>query len=330
MTEKNDRIRRNKLTRIFESSAPRICLLEPGGSCNEKATLAHSIQKAVLKRIADNNNHVITVMPKTLKAAANPKREKFDKIHIDLASTGTFACNPHDTLIFQSLENWEPDWNNPADTFNLAFKAVVYNYWLEWLNRAAWQSRSELWPSEPGAKLEAEFVDARKSRFRNTMDFVNSVRDSEDYGALCYVTRKLEGVPIVASSTVSYVLMNPTEPQDLEDQSSFLSVTVYPSEGGHIVSMAFPKKGQSSMPEFCNVNGFPNDTDFEEAVSEFLLINPYNTFLSPGYWLRFSQRQRDTIHQQVLAHEKTREILKIHVPPPAAIGLFNLFRVIPV
>ena len=39
--------------------------------------------------------------------------------------------------------------------------------------------------------------------------------------------------------------MNPTEPQDLEDQSSFLSVTVYPSEGGHIVSMAFPKKGQS-------------------------------------------------------------------------------------
>ena len=70
------------------------------------------------------------------------------------------------------------------------------------------------------------------------------------------------------------------------------------------------------MPEFCNVNGFPNDTDFEEAVSEFLLMNPYNTFLSPDYWLRFSQRQRDTICQQVLAHEKTREILKIHVPLP--------------
>ena len=83
------------------------------------------------------------------------------------------------------------------------------------------------------------------------------------------------------------------------------------------------------MPDFCDANAFPSDSDFEEAISESLLINPYNTFISPDYWLRFNQKQRDTILQQVLAHEKTREILKIHIPPPGALSMFNLFRVIP-
>ena len=107
-----------------------------------------------------------------------------------------------------------------------------------------------------------------------------------------------------------------------------MSVTVYPTDRGHVVSVTYPEEDKAYIEASFHAFSFQSDLDFEEAISEFILMNPYNTFISPDRWQQFSSKQRETIFQQVRAHEGLREINRLIVPPPSAISMFNLFRVL--
>ena len=144
------------------------------------------------------------------------------------------------------------------------------------------------------------------------------------YDYLEYQTRDLRGVPTVAASTTIYMGLTGGS---REGELSFASVTVYPTSRGHIVSAAYPKRDRDHVEAEFHAFSFREDSDCEEAVSEFNLMNPYNTFLSPVQWQQFSLEQKQTIEQQVLAHEFSKQrATGIIVPPPRAISMINLFR----
>ena len=58
-----------------------------------------------------------------------------------------------------------------------------------------------------------------------------------------------------------------------------MSVTVYPTDRGHVVSVTYPEEDKAYIEASFHAFSFQSDLDFEEAISEFILMNPYNTFI---------------------------------------------------
>ena len=313
---KNDEKQRSiTLRAAMENVEPTDCWVQ---GCLIQVTNAHSIQEGVLKRIADSRGRVITVMPRNVKVAANPNPEKFTKLHISKASAGTWSCNPHDQV--PELENREPDWHDPRANFLLAFRAALYGNWVARYEHNIWEARATAFPSEVVARGNASFLGSRQASYQAVVDLMASLYHKGDYGYLCYRTREVKGAPVVACSNVTRLFQAP------DGRPSFLTVTVYPTERGHVVSVAFPVREKATIEAEFQAFSFGSDTDFEEGISEVILINPYNTFLSPECWSRFSEKQKNTIYQQVRAHEGSKQLSGLFVPPPKAISMFNLFR----
>ena len=324
MTRREERERLNVNRRILESSEPNECWVRTPEQCPNPAINAHSIQERVLERIADSDDKVITVMARTIGAATNPKRQKFDRIHIGTASAGTYSCKPHDD-IFRDVEDKEPNWSDPRATFLLAFRSMLYRDFLARQEQTIWAGKATAFPTDQVAQDGARFMQSRQSQRQNLTDLMLTLYQNDKYDYLAYKTREVRGVPIVAASTTAIVALD----ESADGEMSFTSVTVYPTDRGHVVSVAFPRKDSDYIESNFHAFTFQEDSDFEEAISEFILINPYNTFLSPDYWKRFSEIQRQTIEQQVLAYEPSKQMaMGLFVPPPKALSLLNLFRVL--
>lgn len=317
MGKSDERQRAGTLRAAMKNAEPTDCWVE---GCPIRATHAHSIQAAVLSLIADSSGKVMTVMPKSFEAATNPNRGMFSEIHIRKASVGTWSCNPHDQV--PEVENREPDWQDPRATFLLAYRAVLYINWVARYEHNIWEARAKEFPSEVVSRENASFLGSRQTSYQAVANLMKSLHRKGDYGYLCYRTREVRGVPIVACSNVTRLFQAP------DGHPSFLTVTVYPTQRGHVVSVAFPEQDKAEIESEFQAFSFEKDTDFEEGISEVILGNPYNTFLSPECWSRFSQNQKDTIYQQVRAHEGSKQMSGLYVPPPAAISMFNLFRVL--
>lgn len=316
MEKSDEKQRARTLWSAMENAEPTACWVE---GCPDKATQAHSIQAAVLSLIANPSGKVLTVMPRSFAAATNPNREMFTELHINKASVGAWSCNPHDQG--PEIENREPDWQDPRATFLLAYRAVLYGNWVARYERNIWEARAMAFPSEVEARGNASFLGSRQASYQTVANLMKSLHRTSNYGYLCYRTREVKGVPIVACS-------NGTRLFQSDGNLSFLTVTVYPAKRGHVVSVAFPEWDRTEIESEFQAFSFEKDVDFEEGISEIILVNPYNTFLSPERWAQFSQNQRETIFQQVRAHEGSKQVSGLYVPPPSAISMFNLFRVL--
>ena len=324
MEPRGSRERLNTLRRILKSAGSKDCWVKIPEQCLNPVINAHSVQEAVLHRIANPQGNVITVMPRSFGAATNPNREKLTEIHSANASIGTWSCKKHDEFFQRELENEEPTWHVPRPNLVLTLRAFLYRNWLDLFELELCTARGDVFPWETHLLKEAEFVERRQRKYQSIVDLLNELVDNEEYDYLCYRTRAVEGVPTVACSTVALLQLRGSP----DKEESFISVTVYPTERGHVVSVAYPEEDKDYVEASFHAFSFRNDIDFEEAISEFILINPYNTFISPISWQVFGPKQRETIHQQIRAHEKVREIPRLIVPPPSAISMFNLFRVL--
>ena len=168
-------------------------------------------------------------------------------------------------------------------------------------------------------------MELRQLRRQNLSDLMLKVYHTEQHDYLEYKIREIRGIPTVAASTTAFITLDGS----VDGELSFLATTVYPTSRGHVVSVAYPKKDADYIESEFHAFSFQSDRDFEEAISEFILINPYNTFLSPIRWQQFSQMQKQTIEQQVLAHEfSTQKTNGIIIPAPQAISMINLFKVL--
>lgn len=317
MAKNHEKQRSITLRAAMENAEPTDCWVQ---GCLNQVTNAHSIQEAVLERIANPDRKVITVMPRSFRAASNPHGGTFTELHVRHASVGTWSCNPHDQV--PELENREPDWNDPRSNFLLSFRSVLYGNWVTSYEHNLWEARAKAFPSEVVARENASFLGDRQASYQAVADLMKSLYYKGDYGYLCYRTREIKGAPVVACSNITRLF------QETQGPPSFLTVTVYPTERGHVVSAAFPVQERATIEAEFQAFSFRKDDDFEESISEVILINPYNTFLSPECWSMFSQRQKDTIYQQVRAHEVSKQRSGLFVPPPKAISMFNLFRVL--
>ena len=323
MTNRENRERLNIDRRILEESAPVDCWATTDEQCRNPTINAHSIQEKVLEGIADNSGKVLTVMPRNLGAATNPHREKFDEVHIGTASRGQYSCLPHDG-IFSDVESKEPNWDDSRETFLLAFRSVLYRDYLARQEQNIWRSRAAAFPSEKEAQEGAQFIDRRQALRQHLIELMHNLYHAGQYDYLEYHTRETRGVPTLAASTTMYMRL---EGGPLDGELSFASVTVYPKGTGHIISAAYPKKAADHIESEFQAFSFREDSKFEERISEFNLMNPYNTFLSPVQWRQFSQDQKQTIEQQILALEFSKQrSLGIIIPRPQAFSMINLFK----
>ena len=268
---------------------------------------------------------MVTVMPRNFGAATNPNREKFTEIDAGKASVGSWSCKRDDHFFQVELEDREPSWKDPRHHLLLTLRAFLYRNWLDLFDLGLCQARAEAIPSEAQELMkEADFVRQRQRKYQAVADLLKRLVDNRNYSYLRYRTREVAGSPIVACSTTALMQLQGS----LAREYSFVSVTVYPTDRGHVVSVTYPEEDKTYIEASFHAFSFQSDIDFEEAISEFVLMNPYNTFISPDRWQKFSSRQRETIFQQVRAHEGLREINGLIVPPPTAISMFNLFRVL--
>ena len=325
MERRESRKRQNALRRILEIAPPRYCWANPHGRCASPIIDEHSIQEAILDRIANRRGKVITVMPRNFGAATNPNREKFTEIDAGKASIGSWSCKSDDHFFQVELEDREPNWKDPRHNLLLTLRAFLYRNWLDLFELGLCKVRAEAIPSEERELMkEADFVGQRQRKYQTVVDLLKKLVDNRDYSYLRYRTREVAGSPILACSTAALMQLQGSPAKD----ESFMSVTIYPSHRGHVVSVAYPEEDKVYIEASFHAFSFESARDFEEAISEFVLINPYNTFISPDHWQKFSTQQRETIFQQVRAHEGLREVNRLIVPPPSAISMFNLFRVL--
>lgn len=98
-------------------------------NCTEKAIASHSIQKSLLKDIADSNSFLTRLYLDADFAPNGSIEVKVDtKFSMNKASTFYGFCNKHDTRIFSPIENTVIDKNNSNQMFLLLYRAVSREY----------------------------------------------------------------------------------------------------------------------------------------------------------------------------------------------------------
>ena len=120
---------RNKLIALMNKRIHKkrnsTCLF-PG--CNDIPIQSHSLQKSLLKTIADSTNHVKKIGV-NVEFKLNGKFSVLEEnIGINKASTFAGFCNKHDTEIFKSIESNIIDYNNQEHLFLLLYRSIAREY----------------------------------------------------------------------------------------------------------------------------------------------------------------------------------------------------------
>ena len=104
---------------------PSRCLF-PG--CNNKAISSHSIQRSLLKTIADKTNHVYRFYVNAEFTYEGKIETVIEKVGIHKASAFEGYCNEHDTQIFLPIENQPIQSINLEQQFLLLMRALNKEY----------------------------------------------------------------------------------------------------------------------------------------------------------------------------------------------------------
>lgn len=295
------------------------CLIGPSAECNEKIIGAHSVQKAKLQLIADENNEVYTLNRDEVKSITLMGAEEYTRedefLHCRVITnsmmTGKWACSDHDKNLFSPIENDNVDLSNEKHCLLLAYRATAVNYFAKRVRRRFSVEIALEFPyinNSPDIVVQTEMLelamDSHAKAKHALADWENGENSIMDHRHFF-----IHSLPRIAATLVTTRRRNAVSTQrEIETINKMdilvpamripIIVTVYPEKDKTIALLSFPKGWQEFVrvivPAF-----WENDERVASALlSKTILEETENIMISPIAWHSFSREKQKRILDQ--------------------------------
>lgn len=290
-------------------------------NCENKPIKSHSIQKALLKNIADETNH-LTKISISAEFRKNGKiKAVIEHPSINDASTFDGYCNSHDTSIFLPIEQNEIDPNNEEHNFLLLYRSVVREYFqsrksyflLRDLVNDLTKDMSEENLMGPLLiiQLYNQFCEYfRIEKMKETLDscYLSKIYNfpfqyyhisiDKEYPVFVNTFYAIQGVKggIIYRKNI------------MNELPLFCSLTMIPCDGKTNIFYAVLKEQVSEVANFLQLFEETNIKIFELFLSDNILRNSDNFFISTKYWEKIPDNDKKYILDFYLKSTNNREI----------------------
>ncbi|OHD60653.1 MAG: hypothetical protein A2014_11470 [Spirochaetes bacterium GWF1_49_6] len=286
----------DKMTAYFYKKtynvSPSVCLF-PG--CTEFAIESHSLQKALLKLIADNTNHVIRIKITADYKPNGTIKKQTERIGVNEASVFLGYCAKHDAEIFLPIEQDKIDVQNIEQNFLLLFRSVAREYY------EAKKGYDNLHEIIPELIKDYEEKDIRGPVFLsllylNYCEFthIENIKSIIDY---CYKNNLYnlfefnhlqinKRLPILVNTFTAIQGMNNGKVfrRDIrKEMPLYLSMTILPNDKSTDVYYAILKEQKEELKPFLEYFHNSDRTVLESFISDTILRNSDNFYVSPEF-----------------------------------------------
>ena len=296
----------NKLTYEFYKNSkfiPKMTCMYP--NCKGNAINSHSIQKALLTRLADETNHIIMFIKEF--SHKNRPSAKAERIGIEKdATTFPGLCNFHDSQLFEEIEKKVIDIEDLYHHFLVSYRAVLKENYSKKSSHQRFKNLTEYALSNPTTDefVISIMIAITRSYFLG-MSYTNDVKTLLDTSLLDknYDSELLFGgritpkfLPLYLSSmfTPSYDFdgVNINNFNNPNESPNYFILSILPANSQTYVFYSMLKKQESKLGNIFQKLESLNDEDFLHYLSELFLKYAENFVLSPYYWDKFSEDKK--------------------------------------
>lgn len=272
------------------------CLYPQAPPCANEASAAHSIQNnGVLTELA-YDDHVYMMITQPM-IGENPILPDFDRVGHNEATTFKGLCNPHDSPLFDPIENHPLNLSDPKHVFLLTYRAAL----------------KETHESEHSRKVvEAVYKSLRNDGVlpgASRLDDPVVQKPGDDATVMAVEKKKLDELLITESySEVTYAVVElPKRSPSLAVNGFFsagnsggrecwCALDVFPSEGKHRMVFSFRKHNELAVRNaFLNRLGQAKGKAREQMASQIILANSSNFVVRPTLVDTYTREQRRSI-----------------------------------
>ena len=300
---------RNKLIALMNKRIHKkrnsTCLF-PG--CNDIPIQSHSLQKSLLKAIADSTNHVKKIGV-NVEFKLNGKFSVLEEnIGINKASTFAGFCNKHDTEIFKSIESNIIDYNNQEHLFLLLYRSIAREYFE--VNKNYFLMRdvvNDLLKNIEESDMLGPCLLIQLYWQYCEYFYIEEIKRSAD---IC-LTHKIwdnnyqyyhmtldKSVPIFLNTffAVQGTNCDIIYRKDITKEFPlFCSVTMLMQNDKTEVFYAIPKEQYHELRAFIKQFQNTNIDELELFLSDLIIRNSDNFFISPDYWSKIPSKIQNKI-----------------------------------
>ena len=303
------------------------CLIGPRSDCSGKLVEAHSIQKAKLRLIADEQGRVYTMIPDMMKSIAmmsakeNTRDQQFLQ-HRSINSsmmTRKWACSYHDSITFSKIEKESIDLNNEEHCLLLAYRSVLFDFFqkcvvLKWFQELAWEFQTNMFfPQIFNHSERKRMVDKFKIQMEGALLRLKNGEDS----SMSHKIITINSTPIVAATIVTWregeSINAPRELDEIKRANLLrplselpLFITVYPEHDRNVAILSFPKGWDSLVRVFMPAFWEEDVNRASALLSKTILEETENIMISPAAWHSFSvEKQKRILDQFIVTMPQT-------------------------
>ncbi|EFQ2987639.1 YecA family protein [Escherichia coli] len=282
--------------------------------CDKRIVQAHTISKSSsLKAIADSSNHVMGVIMNLASLMRNNGKWLPEKIGINQASTFTGFCAVHDRILFSCLEN-EKFTGTDEQCFALMFRSLSKEIYA----KEGGVLSSDFAKNADKGKLQVEqyyiqkLIDQHQSGLNAAIIELNNLKTSLDRILLSRQFSEIESViftfaeplPIVVSSILSPERdFDGTKIQDLSDltvSAEQVCFNAFSCGGKGYVVFSWLRTSTIIRRFIRTLIKIPANRMFNTLLY-FFFTKAENTYSSPEWWDRLSDKQRENIGNMIMS-----------------------------
>lgn len=284
----------SKIYKQLNSKKTYTCLF-PG--CSEKPIKSHSIQKSLLKNIMDSTNHVLNFSLNVQFHLESDITVNQQKIGINDASTFEGYCNKHDTTVFLPIEQEQIDYSNDEHNFLLLYRSIAREYYES--RKSYFLSRDII--GEINSTLQPDDIRIPYSIIQLYLQYceffwVEKMKESLDS---CYLLKRYncqfkynhitisKQLPVFANTyfcVQGYKNGKMKQIDITKDLPYSFSITILPNNGHTDVFYAYLEEQEKDLADFLKNFQSENEIELEEFITDTILINSDNFYISPDYW----------------------------------------------
>ena len=273
-------------------------------NCSGNIIRSHSVQKALLKQIADNSNRVYT--PIHSPTPNNPSNMKMLKRGVNQASTFNGFCEGHDNELFRPIED-NPIQLNRRHIFFLAYRSLCKELY----------DKRKIHGVDPSKMLTGNGIDLTDlyiltgmsdvqtgaSRALHDLEIaqaeMNKALQRKNYRLTRFYAVEFNTIPDILCSggifPVCDIRGNPL--QDLNQAGSLDSITVslLPYNSKHGVALfAWYDKSKVNKRFIKSIHSL-NKRDIPDAIVRFLFHHIENIFIAPHWWENLETHKQERL-----------------------------------
>jgi hypothetical protein len=298
------KVERNKLTATMYKNIHKeikTSCLYPG--CNDFPIKSHSLQKSLLKSIADNTNHIKRI---TINAEFKVNGQftiNEENIGINEASTFAGFCNKHDAEIFAPIETNNIDLTNNEHLFLLLYRSICREYYESNKSYILFRDvvndlikdMSEDNMLGPCFLIQlylqfCEYFYIEKIKEASDICLINKIWDN-NYKYFHIALDKPLPIFVNTFFAVQGTNCDILYKKDItKEWPLYCSVTIIPQNGKLNIFYSVAKDQCNELIAFLRRFENKNTEELELFLSDLIIRNSDNFYISPDYWNRLPEK----------------------------------------